>query len=72
MKKLFAVLMILVLVSVVACMPPKEMLNQQNAGTESAAVEDVTGDLDAVSAVEDDLDTSSMDTLDQDMAEITW
>ena len=71
MKKLLAVLLILALVGVAACMPPAEMLNQQDMGTESAA-DDVSGDLDAVLAVEEDLDTSSMDNLDQDLSEITW
>ncbi len=71
MKKRFAILLILVLVGMVACMPPAEMLDQQEAGTEAAA-DEVSDDLDAVSDVEEDLDTSSMDNLDQDLAEITW
>ncbi|MCK4589698.1 MAG: hypothetical protein KAT77_04585 [Nanoarchaeota archaeon] len=71
MKKLFAVLLILVLVGLVACMPPAEMLDQEETGTEAAA-DEVSEDLDAVLTVEEDLDTSSMDTLDQDLAEITW
>ena len=67
-KKLMALFLILILVSIIGCTAPK------GTGTMPAPTEDavVADDIDEVTAIEDDLDTSSMDSLDQDLADISW
>ena len=63
-KKILAILLVLSLVVIVACAPPAE----ETYSNEAAVSEDV----DEITSIEQDLDTSSMDDLDQDLSEITW
>lgn len=64
-KKILALFLILIIVGVAGCAVPTE----KPGVSEDVAVGE---DIDEITAIEEDLDTSSMDNLDQDLADITW
>ena len=70
MKKQFlALALILLLVLVVGCIKPAEM--PQEAG-EAPAETAISGEVDNVGTLSDELSTSDLDSLDKDLAEVTW
>jgi len=68
-KKLMALFLILILITVVACVTPAELVGKSKTTDDST---EETIDIGEVDSIEEDLDTSSMDDLDQDLADITW
>ena len=70
-KKLIALFLILVLVAIAACTAPSD--NTGSSTTPSVSDDVAVGEgIEGVTSIEDDLDTSALDTLDQDLADITW
>jgi|GEM_PF-5528765 len=65
-KQILALLLILIIVGVAGCAIPTEKPAQVS---EEVAVGE---DIDEITTIEENLDTSSMDDLDQDLAEINW
>ena len=66
MKTLIIVSLVLLLALAVSCVPI-------GAPSETAPAETVLAeDVDSLGALSDDLSTSELDNLDQDLAEITW
>ena len=70
-KKLMALLLILILVTVVACVTPAELVEKSKAKDTAEPTEEIP-DLDDVTSIENELDLSSMDDLNQDLDDISW